>query len=305
MDKTVRRTWTTGSDLEQMTTVSGTTEFAKYEVQPQDDLSTIAYNNNLSVDQLVQANPDIEDLNAIQPGQEINIPTNLAPTGGIDDPTPTYQGGVGAGDDAVDQAAIKTAQDNLDADGPLQGQDYDGDGKIDAVSGSTSGAGSISAAELKDAGMNLDTIQELGPDSMEVLNGLDLDPETLESVKQWIEIEKSLDVEKFMGQEISAENILQTNYGDVAQQSLNDAGARVTDTVMKGSSSLESTIEVRLPGMENPLEGLATYQIENNGAVTMVKSTLLPINRLGRQFDPRTSRCNIWTKRFTVWTIRH
>ena len=57
----------TGSDLEQMTTVSGTTEFAKYEVQPQDDLSTIAYNNNLSVDQLVQANPDIEDLNAIQP----------------------------------------------------------------------------------------------------------------------------------------------------------------------------------------------------------------------------------------------
>ena len=46
--------------------------------------------------------------------------------------------------------------------------------------------------------MNPDTIQELGP-PMEVLNGLDLDPETLESVKQWIEIEKSLDVEKFMG----------------------------------------------------------------------------------------------------------
>ena len=43
----------------------------------------------------------------------------------------------------------------------------------------------------------------------------------------------SLGVEKFMGQESVHQNILQTNYGDVAQQSLNDAGARVTDTVVR------------------------------------------------------------------------
>ena len=35
---------------------------------------------------------------------------------------------------------------------------------------------------------------------MEVLNGLDLDPETLESVKQWIEIAKMQQMlKKFMG----------------------------------------------------------------------------------------------------------
>ena len=323
-DQLEERSGLTGSDLEQVTTARMNMTFGDYEVQDGDNLSMIAYNNNVSVDDLVQANPDIEDLNNIQPGQTIKIPPNLG-TGSLNpddisdldalgDPKATYQGGVGAGDDAVDQAAIKTAQDNLGTnavdttldDGPLavddplasvqnvknslgqdpipyspeaidqlnlspetekilnafklnpenlqmdanavgelmkrsgmtdeqaaemlnaigdsdvestielarsyagpvdpsidldapQGEfgttDFDGDGKIDAIDKTVSTQGSLSAADLKQAGMNLDTIQELGPESMEVLNGLDLDPETLESVKQWIEIEKSLEYE--------------------------------------------------------------------------------------------------------------
>ena len=135
--------------------------------------------------------------------------------------------------------------------------------------------------------MNLDTIQELGPESMEVLNGLDLDPETLESVKQWIEIEKTLDVEKFMGQEISAENIMSTEYGPVAQQALDDSGATVDSFAMKDASTFQSTIKVNLPGMDRPLEGLASYNIENNGAV-MHTGVQLTSNPMGDWADSLT-----------------
>ena len=39
----------TGSDLEQITTARADITFADYEVQPNDNLSMIAYNNNVSV----------------------------------------------------------------------------------------------------------------------------------------------------------------------------------------------------------------------------------------------------------------
>ena len=260
----------TGSDLEQVTTARANITFADYEVQDGDNLSMIAYNNNVAVDDLVQANPDIEDLNNIQPGQTIKIPPNLgsgalnpddiSDLDALTDPQDTYRGGVGAGDDAVDQAAIGKAQDqfgmnavdtnidpdsalgaagaggevdltglelspeaekvlstfkvdpaSLDNNGPALGElmqrsgltdeeateiltkagaspaniestvaqarefagpvdpsidldapegdfdtsDYDGDGKIDAIDKTVSSQGSVSAAELKQAGMNL------------------------------------------------------------------------------------------------------------------------------------------------------
>lgn len=257
----------TGQDLEQAINVNYSQDFGSYEVQDGDNLSMIAYNNNVSVEELVDANPDIADLNNLQPGQEINIP--------VASDTTTYAGGVGTDNPDINQDAIDAAQDN-----PMA-QDYDGDGDMDAVAGQAQMDGpGISAAELKQQGLNLDTVQELGPDAMEQLEAVGLTGEQLEQAKAWLEIEKALDVEKFMGQDINASQVLDTSYGPVAQQSLDSSGATVDSFVMKGTSAMQSKISVTLPGMDKPLEGLINYQIESNGAVEMA-SVSLQSNPLG------------------------
>ena len=257
----------TGQDLEQAISVNYSQDFGSYEVQDGDNLSMIAYNNNVSVEELVDANPDIADLNNLQPGQEINIP--------VASDTTTYAGGVGTDNPDINQDAIDAAQDN-----PMA-QDYDGDGDMDAVAGQAQMDGpGISAAELKQQGLNLDTVQELGPDAMEQLEAVGLTGEQLEQAKAWLEIEKALDVEKFMGQEINASQVLDTSYGPVAQQSLDSSGATVDSFVMKGTSAFQSEVSVTLPGMDKPLSGLINYQIESNGAVEMA-SVSLQSNPLG------------------------
>ena len=257
----------TGQDLEQAINVNYSQDFGSYEVQQGDNLSMIANNNNVSVEELVDANPDIADLNNLQPGQEINIP--------VASDTTTYAGGVGTDNPDINQDAIDAAQDN-----PMA-QDYDGDGDMDAVAGQAQMDGpGISAAELKQQGLNLDTVQELGPDAMEQLEAVGLTGEQLEQAKAWLEIEKALDVEKFMGQDINASQVLDTSYGPVAQQSLDSSGATVDSFVMKGTSAMQSKVSVTLPGMDKPLEGFINYQIESNGAVEMA-SVSLQSNPLG------------------------
>ncbi len=70
-----------------VTTISG--DLPTYRIQAGDTLSQIAQQNKVSVQDLMQANPDITDPNRIIAGQTLEIP---APTG-----NPVYQGGVGAG----------------------------------------------------------------------------------------------------------------------------------------------------------------------------------------------------------------
>ena len=70
-----------------VTTISG--DLPTYRIQAGDTLSQIAQQNKVSVQDLMQANPDITDPNRIMAGQTLEIP---APTG-----NPVYQGGVGAG----------------------------------------------------------------------------------------------------------------------------------------------------------------------------------------------------------------
>ncbi len=74
--------------------VGGGTE---YIVQPDDVLSTIAAKNNVSVGELMQANPDITNPDFIRAGQTINIP---AETG-----SSVYQGGVGTNADTMAKIA--------------------------------------------------------------------------------------------------------------------------------------------------------------------------------------------------------
>ena len=71
-------------------------ELTSYTVKKGDTLSQLAADNNVSVKDIMQANPDITDPNVIKVGQKINIP---AETG-----NPVYQDGVGTAAGRVQEA---------------------------------------------------------------------------------------------------------------------------------------------------------------------------------------------------------
>lgn len=73
-----------------------------YKVQPGDTLSQLAQDNDVSVKDLMTANPDITDPNKIAAGQDIKIP---AATG-----NPIYQDGVGTGGPGSQPATTTTAE---------------------------------------------------------------------------------------------------------------------------------------------------------------------------------------------------
>lgn len=58
-----------------------TPDVSSYDVASGDDIGSIAQGEGVSVDSLMKANPDIKNFNDIQPGQQLNIPSEKIPDG--------------------------------------------------------------------------------------------------------------------------------------------------------------------------------------------------------------------------------
>lgn len=81
---------------------------SSYTIKSGDTLSQIAQRNNLSVRDLMSANPDIEDANRINVGQNLRIPTSVASRG-----KNIYAGGVGAGGPRPTNESVEFSEEEL------------------------------------------------------------------------------------------------------------------------------------------------------------------------------------------------
>jgi hypothetical protein len=80
-----------------ITSGGGGADFTEYTAKAKDTLSGIAKANNVSVDELMQANPDITNPDVLKAGQTITIPSETGSS--------VYQGGVGTNADTMSKIA--------------------------------------------------------------------------------------------------------------------------------------------------------------------------------------------------------
>lgn len=129
------------------------------------------------------------------------------------------------------------------------------DGVAGSVDIETLDAETISASDLNNVGVNFDAEPDIAPEVADWATETGLDPDEVQSLFQ---MEKAIDDAQFLGSDISASNEIVSAYTN-GVPSLDTT--EIAGKAVEIGKTFDSTISIGLPGIETPVEFVATSEI--------------------------------------------